>query len=38
MSWWYGVIGPVSICFNAYHLSRALGISRSLLKYRKSKT
>ena len=27
MSWWSGVIGVVSICFNAYLLSRALGSS-----------
>ena len=27
MSWWSGVIGVVSICFNAYLLSRALGTS-----------
>ena len=31
MSWWSGVIGVVSICFNAYLLSRALGTSRKQL-------
>ena len=29
MSWWSGVIGVVSICFNAYLLSRALGTSQN---------
>ena len=29
MSWWSGVIGVVSICFNAYLLSRTLSTSKN---------
>ena len=29
MSWWRGLIGQVSMCFNPYHLSRALGTSQN---------